>query len=240
VSDDLSRETLASLLPDRELRTYPALLSTDADARAWARADGPDGAVVVADYQASPRGRGGLPWSVRPGEGLGFSMVLRPDWAPEREGWLYSVAASAIADVLDASGEDAVGIRWPDEVVRGTERLGAIGGYVELGPADIQWVVVTVLIDGAVPPRGPLLAELTAAIGRRATQPAETVLEDYRARCVTLDTDVRARLVPLGPAAPEVVGRAVDLRADGSLVIELGPGRRMAVPPQNLGVLEAG
>ncbi|MDQ4130536.1 MAG: hypothetical protein M3133_06040, partial [Actinomycetota bacterium] len=77
-------------MPGRPVRTYPAILSTSADAFAWARAGAPEGALVVADYQAAPRGRAGLPWEVRPGEGLGFSLVLRPELPPEREGWLYT------------------------------------------------------------------------------------------------------------------------------------------------------
>ncbi|HWH34036.1 MAG TPA: hypothetical protein VNT56_01805 [Acidimicrobiales bacterium] len=55
--DDLSAGVLAAALPDRPLRSYPAPLSTEADALAWARAGAPVGAVVVADYQAAPRGR---------------------------------------------------------------------------------------------------------------------------------------------------------------------------------------
>ena len=67
VPSDLDPDVLAQALPGRPVRSYPALLSTDADAQAWARTGASAGAVVVADYQASPRGRGGLPWTVRPG-----------------------------------------------------------------------------------------------------------------------------------------------------------------------------
>ena len=59
LDDDLAADALAADLPGRPLRSYPALLSTEADALAWARAGGPGGAVVVAGYQASPRGRAG-------------------------------------------------------------------------------------------------------------------------------------------------------------------------------------
>jgi len=68
---------------------------------------------VVADYQASPRGRGGLPWTVVAGRGLGFSLVLRPDLSPLREGWPYVAATLAVAEVL---GEHT-GVEWPDTVV---------------------------------------------------------------------------------------------------------------------------
>lgn len=244
MSEDLAHETLSEVLPDRAIRSYPAILSTQADAMAWAREGAPDGALVVADYQASPRGRAGIPWEVRQGEGLGFSLVLRPDLEPEREGWLYAVAVSAVADVVGGDDDRAVAgnggptrIGWPDEVLRGSSRVGAVGIHVELGPATIRWAVATFLVEGSSPPRGPLLAEVVRTFEARAVAPPEDVLEDYRDRCLTLGMRVRARLIPMGPAGPQVVGDAVDVRPDGSLVLETERGR-VAVPPQNLGALE--
>ncbi len=233
VGGDLSSEALTEALPGRPVRTYPAILSTAADAFAWARAGGPEGAVVVADYQASPRGRAGLPWEVRPGEGLGFSLVLRPQLPPEREGWLYTVAVSGIADVV---GEEAK-IRWPDEVIRNGGRVAAVGVHVEFAPQATDWAVVTALVE-ARPARGPLLAQLVEAIEDRYHGQAEAVLEDYLPRCETLGRRVRARLIPLGPSGPQVVGVAADCLDDGALVLETDRGNRVAVRPQNLGILE--
>lgn len=236
--DDLSAEALADVLPGRPLRAYPALLSTEADAQAWARSAAPAGAVVVADYQASPRGRAGLPWETHPGEGLCFSLVLRPDLPPEREGWLYTVAASALADTLGSG----VTVEWPDEVHtpvgRDRQRAGAVGVQVELGPSRLEWGVVSVLVESARPPRGALLAAIVAAVERRAASAAADVLADYLPRCTTIGRQVRARLIPMGPSGPQVAGRAVDCLADGALVVETPRGSRVAVRPQNLGMLE--
>ena len=236
LDDDLVADALAVDLPGRPLRSYPALLSTEADALAWARAGAPGGAVVVAGYQASPRGRAGLPWQVRQGTGLAFSLILRPRLPADREGWVYTVATSGLADAL---GADA-GIAWPDEVRRGGQRAGAVGAWVELdAEGGVSWAVVNLLVPDAVQPRGPMLARVVEAIERCQRAPAEVVLARYRARCTTLGTAVRARLIPLGPAGPRVEGRAVDTLADGALVIETAAGRRVAVRPQNLGLLDA-
>ncbi len=231
---DLSSEALEEAMPDRPVRTYPAILSTSADAFAWARSGAPEGALVVADYQAAPRGRAGLPWEVRPGEGLGFSLVLRPQLPAEREGWLYTVAVLGIADVL---GTDAR-IRWPDEVFREHTRAAGVGVHVELGPQGASWAVVTALVYEARPARGPLLASLVTAMEERYRSEAEAVLADYLPRCETLGRRLRARLIPLGPSGPQVVGVAVDSLDDGALVLETDRGSRVAVRPQNLGILE--
>lgn len=228
LSGDLDAEPLATLLPGRPLRAYPALLSTESDAQAWARAGAPAGAVVVAEYQASPRGRGGLEWHPVPGRSLAFSLLLRPALPASREGWLYAVSVSALADV--GGGE----IVWPDRVAE----VGAVGVHAEVAATRVDWAVVSVLLECALPPRGPLLARTVAAIEARLAEPSARVLADYLRRCRTLGESVQARLVPMGPNGVRVTGIARTVLADGALVLEQEDGRRIAVRPQGLGVLE--
>lgn len=236
LTGDLEIAELSDLLAGRAVRSYPAQLSTEATAMAWARSGAPDGAVVVADYQACPRGRGGLPWTVRAGHGLGFTLVLRPELAPEREGWPYAAALLALHDVVGASGGV---LHWPDEVRADDDAVRArLGVHVELGVRCIEWVTVTVLVEDAAPPRGPLLAQLVAALERRMSDPPGQVLSAYLPRCRTLGQQVRARLIPMGPGGPEVTGEAVDVLADGALVLRTAKGNRVAVPPHDLGLLE--
>ena len=235
MTGDLEEAALAVLLGDREIRAYPAVLSTEAMAMAWARQGAPSGSVVVADYQASPRGRGGLPWTVEPGVGLGFTMILRPNLEPEREGWPYVAALMGLSDVVGVGGR----LLWPDAVTGPADEVVArLGAYVELGPMRTEWVTVTALVEDVTPPRGPLLASLLPALEARFSALADEVLADYLPRCATLGQQLRARLIPMGPGGPEVTGEAVDVLADGALVLFTAKGNRVAVPPQNLGMLE--
>ena len=236
VTSDLDARQVAAVLGDRAFRTYPAVLSTEVMAMAWARTGVRSGAVVVADYQASPRGRGGLPWTVWQGRGLGFTLLLRPELDPEREGWPYVPALLALHDVV---GTHDSALAWPDGVhTTAGAVLARLGVYVELGPARTEWVSVTVLVEDASPPRAPLLARLVEALERRLAAPAEQVLADYLPRCTTVGRQLRARLIPMGPGGPEVTGEAVDVLADGALVLLTARGHRVAIPPQNLGLLE--
>jgi BirA family biotin operon repressor/biotin-[acetyl-CoA-carboxylase] ligase len=236
VSADLEQAPVSAALGERPVRAYPALLSTEPVAMAWAREGAPAGAVVVADYQASPRGRGGWPWTVRSGAGLGFTLLLRPDLPPEREGWPYVPGLLALRDVVDPSGG---WLHWPDAVCdAGGEVLARLGVYAELGPSRVEWVTMTVLVETASPPRAPLLARIADTLEDRLGQPVEQVRADYLAGCATLGRQWRARLIPLGPGGPEVTGEAVDVLADGALVLLTASGSRVAVPPQNLGILD--
>jgi BirA family biotin operon repressor/biotin-[acetyl-CoA-carboxylase] ligase len=234
VTGELSAEDLERALPGRPIRFYRALLSTEADALAWARADATDGAVVAAEYQASPRGRAGLEWHPTPLESVVFSLVLRPRLPAEREGWLYTVAAAGLADAL---GPDA-SIEWPDEVLVHGEHAGAVGVQTGLGTAGIEWAVVNVFVARPPPPRAAAIGRAVEAIEERCRQRPAALLVDYLRRCATLGRRVSARLIPLGPAGVVITGTAVNARTDGSLVLAREDGVRVAVRPQSLGLLE--
>jgi BirA family transcriptional regulator, biotin operon repressor / biotin---[acetyl-CoA-carboxylase] ligase len=234
LSPDLRAEALAEALGERPFRTYPALLSTEADAVSWARSAAPAGALVVADYQIAARGRGAWPWKVAPGQGLSFSLVLRPRLRPEREGWLYTVATSALADLC---GPDAT-IAWPDEVRRNGVRAAAVAVRSDLGPQASSWAVVSVHLLEAPPPRGELLGRIATAIEARAKESPAALLDEYTRRCETIGRRVCARLIPLGPKGEKLTGTAVRTLEDGALSLETADGRRMAVLPQHLGLLD--
>jgi BirA family biotin operon repressor/biotin-[acetyl-CoA-carboxylase] ligase len=235
-SGDLSDAALAAALPGRPVRSYPALLSTEADARAWARAGAPAGAVVVADYQAAARGRGGLPWTSRPGRDLGFTLILRPAITPDEEGWLYVAAGLAVLDVVRG---DAV-IEWPDRIHRAGEDLAHVAAHAGLGAGGVAWAIVNVLMVDAGPPRGPLLARLVAGL-EALQQPSAHELARFQERCATLGRPVVAHIVPTWPDGVQLAGTAVGVKEDGALVLEEpASGRRIAVRPQHLARLEAG
>ncbi|MDQ6751039.1 MAG: hypothetical protein M3Z33_09845 [Actinomycetota bacterium] len=226
--DDLSAEALEAVIPGRPLQTHPVVLSTAVTAAAWAEADAPDGAVVVAGHQISPRGHADRPWKLTPGGGLGLSVVLRPQLPPQREAWLYIVATLALADVC---AEGSL-IRWPDEVRRGDVMTAAVGMQVHLGPAKIKWAVVNLWLPEVEPPRGPVLAALLEAIDARQAGDPGGLLEDYARRSATIGRRISARL--LGGTGPRMQGTAIGANEEGCLVIETDAGARAPLRPQDV------
>jgi BirA family biotin operon repressor/biotin-[acetyl-CoA-carboxylase] ligase len=227
--DDLTTESLMAVLGGRPLQAHPVVLSTAVAAAAWAESDAPDGAVVVAANQIAPRGHAEKPWRPKaPGAGLGVSLVLRPELDPRREGWLYIVAAMALADVC---GEGSI-IEWPDEVWRGGTLAGATGTQVRLKARGVDWAVVSLWLPDALPPRGAVLAELLERIEvRRRSDPA-ALLEEYAPMCATIGRRVTARL--LGGTGPRMRGTAVAADEAGALVLETDAGARAPLRPHDV------
>ena len=232
LSDDLTPEALARVAPERALRSYPALVSTGAAAFDWVGSGAPDGAVVVADYQLSARGHGGRPWTVTQGRGLGFSLVMRPRLPAEREGWLYTVVTSALAEVCGAGAT----IEWPDEVRLEGAMTAAVAIRTRIGATGVEWAVVDVLLPDAEPPRGELLRAVLTAIDERRAGASGTLIDDYERRCETIGRQVRMRFI--AGTGPKVEGRAVATLDDGALLLELESGSRAPVRPQDVRSVE--
>lgn len=231
-ADDLAAASLTSILGERPVQSHPVLLSTAVAAAEWARAGAPHGAVVVADQQIAPRGRAGRPWSVAPGQGLAFALVMRPQLPAAREGWLYTVALTALADVCG----EGTAIEWPDEIHRHDALAAMVGIDVQLGPRGVKWAVVNLLLREAQPPRGELMGAVLQAIDARLAATPDAVLGVYGARCRTVGRDVRVRL--LG-GATRLQGRAVEVLDDGALVLDAGDERRIPVRPQDVSSIAA-
>jgi BirA family biotin operon repressor/biotin-[acetyl-CoA-carboxylase] ligase len=98
--------------------------------------------------------------------------------------------------------------------------------------------VVNVIVHHSPTPRAQLLSELLVAIEARYRQPPDELREEYLKRCETVGARVSARLVPLGPSGRRLIGKAVDVRSDGALMIEVEEGHPVPARPPNVGILE--
>jgi BirA family biotin operon repressor/biotin-[acetyl-CoA-carboxylase] ligase len=207
--------------------------STNDRARALAIAGAPHGTLVTAAEQSAGHGRQGRSWSAPAGSSLLCSLVLRNPQA-----LLPLIAAVA---VCDAVGEHAR-VKWPNDVV--FERAGATTGQTDLaklagilaeGRPQEGWAVLGIGVNVAVriaelpadvreraaslerSPSAiePLLADLLVALEQRLAEPAETILDAWRARDV-----LRGRTI----AWTDGQGRAEGIDGVGRLVVALPAG----------------
>jgi BirA family transcriptional regulator, biotin operon repressor / biotin---[acetyl-CoA-carboxylase] ligase len=194
--------------------------STNDDLLAAGRAGAPDRSVRAADHQTAGRGRLDRRWDAPPGANLLVSLLLRD--VPEHPHHVTQrVALAAVRACRDLAGVDAV-LKWPNDVLLGDGRKLA-GVLAQLGEdAGEAFVVVGIglnvgwapegaaSLDGAVSPRR-LLRGLLEAFD---ALPAD-IEPTYRSQLATIGQQVRVEL----PGDAVVVGRAVDVEADGRLVV---------------------
>ncbi|HVS44537.1 MAG TPA: biotin--[acetyl-CoA-carboxylase] ligase [Candidatus Dormibacteraeota bacterium] len=231
----------ATAFPGFSFRWISRTPSTQDLVRAAARAGAPAGHLVAAGEQTAGRGRQGRRWEAPPGGALLASILLRPRASAEG---VPLAAGLAVTDAIAHLGVDAR-LKWPNDVLAGGGKLAGILAEVEpaapgLGVAVVLGIGVNLRIDafpegvaGASlhrllapsPPPTPeeLLAVLLPALAARLRAleggGIGALLPDWRARAVGLGGPVVAE-TPGG----RVEGRAVDIDADGALLVETAAG----------------
>lgn len=206
--------------------------STNADLKLLARAGAVHGTTLIADAQEAGRGRLGRVWSSPPGDNLYLSVLLRPTLRLERVPLLCLGAAAVIAEVAGTP----LHIKWPNDLLApdGRKVAGLLAEADHKG-GRLSWVVLGIGINvRSAPTELPAahLAELggetdrerlalallrgIADLGDQVATDPEAMLSRWRVHAAMLGRRVRV-------GGKE--GRAVDIDADGALLLDTASGR---------------
>lgn len=106
---------------------FDSVPSTNDVARELAMSGANEGLCVIAREQTAGRGRHGRSWSSPPGEGLAFSLILRPGVRPSDSPLITLAAAIAVTETLRTDFQITGDIKWPNDVlVRGRKICGIL------------------------------------------------------------------------------------------------------------------
>ncbi len=109
-----------------EIAYRAEIASTNEEAARLARADAPEGTLVLAESQTAGRGRLGRHWVSPPHANLYASFVLRPSIPPGDAPQISLAAAVAVARALVAVGAEDVAIKWPNDCLLGGRKVAGI------------------------------------------------------------------------------------------------------------------
>ncbi|MCH5250945.1 MAG: biotin--[acetyl-CoA-carboxylase] ligase [Lachnospiraceae bacterium] len=149
--DILSKSEISSRLTTkwagRNLYYFDETGSTNIDAKRYAEDGAVHGTVVVADMQTSGRGRRGRMWQSPSGSAIYMTILLKPDFPPDKASMLTLVMALSVAEaVTEVTGMDA-GIKWPNDIVVNKKKICGILTEMNTEQDYIQYVVIGVGIN---------------------------------------------------------------------------------------------
>lgn len=215
----------------------------------------PEGWVALAESQTAGRGRARREWNSPPSSGLWCSLLLRPTGPPAYVTRLTLLAAVALAEALDhvAEGRFHVDIKWPNDLQIEGRKLGGILTEAQVEPGGVQFAVVGFGLNvnrsensfpddlrrkatslqiaaGRSFRRAELLTSILLHVEKYYPMPFSAVRELWKARCVTLGTEVEIRANAEDPASPvEIAGVAEDIDERGALLLRRPDGTRETV-----------
>lgn len=126
---------------------YEEIDSTNTQAKRMAKTGAEHGLIVTADKQSAGRGRRGRAWESPAGMNLYFSILLRPEFEPDKAPMLTLVMAYSVAKVIGAQEGLPVGIKWPNDLVLEKKKICGILTEMELSENQIADVVIGVGIN---------------------------------------------------------------------------------------------
>ena len=143
------RSRIRTVWAGSELHFYRITGSTNLLAKQAGEEDAPHGALFVADEQTAGRGRRGRSWQSPPGANIYFTILLRPDFAPDQASMLTLVMAHSVACAIHRLTGLEPSIKWPNDVVVNGKKICGILTEMEMGleTKEIQYLVIGVGIN---------------------------------------------------------------------------------------------
>jgi BirA family biotin operon repressor/biotin-[acetyl-CoA-carboxylase] ligase len=141
------RSRLHTSWAGQHLLYYPTIDSTNSKAKQEAEAGAPHGTVIVADHQTSGRGRRGREWDSPPGKNLYFSLLLKPDFPPDRASMLTLVISLSVAHAISELTHLDVRIKWPNDIILHGKKICGILTEMSTELDFIHYVIIGVGIN---------------------------------------------------------------------------------------------
>ena len=246
---------LSALSPDfpwKELVHYfPVIGSTNDHLKDLAKQGAPHGTAVLAGLQTGGHGRMGRSFHSPEGMGIYLSILLRPGCAPTELMHLTCATAVAMCEAVENATGMRPGIKWTNDLVCGTKKLGGILTELGLSPrGSVEFAIIGIgincsqqeadfpdeirniaasldMITGKQNEPSALAAAMLESLHRMNAgllTEKDQILAQYRRNCITVGKKIS---VVRGDEIRH--GTALDVDAEGALIVEFDDGTVAAV-----------
>lgn len=123
--------------------------STNEDAKRLALEGAKEGTVVVAESQSAGKGRRGRQWISPAGSNLYFTLLLKPEFEPDKVSMLTLVMALSVLEAMEKELGDELPfrIKWPNDIVVNGRKVCGILTEMIMENCLVQSVVIGVGIN---------------------------------------------------------------------------------------------
>lgn len=142
---------LSSKWAGRSLFYYDSTDSTNLRGKELAEGGPCHGTLVAADEQIAGRGRLGRVWKSPKGTSVSMSLVLQPEFSPQKASMLTLIAALSLRKAIFQETDLEAEIKWPNDIVYHGKKLCGILTEMSAVPDRIRYVVIGMGINVNVP-----------------------------------------------------------------------------------------
>ncbi|QSR88530.1 biotin--[acetyl-CoA-carboxylase] ligase [Methylacidiphilum caldifontis] len=106
-----------------------------------------EGLVVISDKQLQGRGRQGRSWESSSSLGLYMTLLLEPRFQPIIPQQFAIMSSLSVVEALKGMGLENVGIKWPNDIMVDSRKLGGILIETDYGAAGKRFVAIGIGIN---------------------------------------------------------------------------------------------
>ncbi len=226
----LSTELLQEHL-NRPFKYFESVDSTNDIAKTWLEEGAQSGSVVIANEQFKGRGRKGRTWHTPPNVAIAMSVILKPE--QDFISRINLIGALSVYDLAVEVGCQQVGIKWPNDVQVKEKKISGILPEAVWNGTKLVGVVLGMGINVRVDFSNGELVNKATSLETEIGKPLNRIdLIHYhlqridmwyeRIRSDALYITWKDRLNMLGKRVKieDIEGLAVDVEADGSLLVQ--------------------
>jgi BirA family biotin operon repressor/biotin-[acetyl-CoA-carboxylase] ligase len=230
---------------------FQTIPSTNTEAYQLALRGAPEGEIVIAESQEKGRGRLGRHWVSPPFLNLYLSVILRPEIPPSQASLITLMAAVAVAEAIERfSGLHPV-IKWPNDILVENRKVAGLLNEIhsetdrihfvilgigvnlnmekELLPKEIRGLATSLKMEtGKSVSRKEFVPCLLGALEKWYTlflrEGGKPVLDAWREKA-----RLKGKPVKVTSFGETLLGRAVDIDAEGRLILETEKGERKRI-----------
>lgn len=240
-ADDMLSRLGQTKVVGRDIRVFESTTSTNDVIEKLAHDGVKEGVVVFAESQTRGRGRLGRKWMSPAGKGLWFSVLLRPELAPQAITQLTVASAAALRRAIASQTGLEPEIKWPNDLLLSGKKVSGILTELSAELDRVKHVILGIGVDvnlnasdfplelkdtatslkaevGRALSRAELavaiLRELDADYARVVNGEFAAVADEWEAHCTTI-----GRVIAIRAGDRQVRGRAESLGEDGALLL---------------------
>ncbi|HHT46266.1 MAG TPA: biotin--[acetyl-CoA-carboxylase] ligase [Firmicutes bacterium] len=224
--------------------------STNTSLKKLADQGAADGTVVIAEEQTAGRGRLGRSWFSPAGKSITLSILLRPSLAPGNTPLFTLMTAAAIVrGIKNILPDISVGIKWPNDLMINKRKVSGILTELKAEADLLHYLIIGIGIninseEKDFPPElrniatslflennktkisrqqllCEILQELDDAYRRYFLENPAFIIKEWKKFDITLGRKITVKTIK-----DTFIGTAVDLAADGSLILEEVGGKK--------------
>ena len=230
----------------QELVYFSQLGSTNDEAKKRAVEGCPEGTLIITEAQLGGRGRLSRGWFSPHAKGIWFSVVLRPPFPPQEAPKSTLMAAVALNRAIRQQTGIPCGIKWPNDILCNGKKLVGILTEMNSEMDAINHIVIGmgINVNIAAEEFPPELGEIATSLLMETGSPVSrldlfvcvleqleklylsvksdgfaSVLDAWRQESITLN-----QMVTVSGADRSFIGKAVDIDADGALLVATDSG----------------